>query len=262
MVLTILHSWQFVIQLSLRFAHAYRLCPLKPAVHDVSCILTLTPVIAVPAFWQQRCLCDVINFHSVCREERRQTAFRGEKWVPCVVCWTSAPVLRPVKGKCWKVWGDMNLPECGWGESCCEGVGTYFKTWLFVLVKAYGDSSTTGDLSWTQPSRLGIGGLIKHTPSLVTPWGPWCWSLIQDVQSLQDWLEPCFFYFNSLFSCVLLSFSLCLNVCIFFALSLYPPKTAGVLHGCQEKERPCLFHCLSPFVSCTWINMGWAELLY
>lgn len=32
------------------------------------------------------------------------------------------------------------------------------------------------------------------------------------------------FYFISLFSCVLLSFSLCLNVCVFFALSLYPPK--------------------------------------
>lgn len=39
-------------------------------------------------------------------------------------------------------------------------------------------------------------------------------------------------------------------------------KTAGVLLGCQEKEGPCLFHCLSPSVSCTWINMGWAEFLY
>lgn len=231
----------------------------------MSSTLTLTPVIAVPAFWQQRYLCDVINFHSVCWEERRQTAFRGEKWVPCVACWTSAPVLRPVKGKCSKVCRDMNLPECGWGESCCEGVGTYFKTWLFVLVKAYGDSSTTGDLSWTQPSRLGIGGLIKHTPSLVAPWGSWCWSLIQDVQSLQDWLEPCFFFFfistHSLLVCCSPSLSVSTSVS-FLPCPFTPQKTAGVLHGCQEKERPCLFHCLSPFVSCTWINMGWAVLLY
>lgn len=52
----------------------------------------------------------------------------------------------------------------------CEGAGTYFKTRLFVLVKAHGDSSTAGDLSWTRRSSE-TGELSSHTPSLVAP-GP------------------------------------------------------------------------------------------
>lgn len=35
-----------------------------------------------------------------------------------------------------------------------KGQVDYFKTQLFVLVKAHGDTSTTGNFSWTQPSRL------------------------------------------------------------------------------------------------------------
>lgn len=60
--------------------------------------------------------------------------------------------------------------RCGWGVRGCVGASTYFKTWLFVLVKAYCDSSTTGDLSWTQPS-CETGALSSHAPSLVAP-GP------------------------------------------------------------------------------------------
>lgn len=232
----------------------------------MSSTLTLTPVIAVPAFWQQRYLCDVINFHSVCWEESRQTAFRGEKWVPCVPCWTSAPVLRPVKGKCSKVCRDMNLPECGWGESCCEGVGTYFKTWLFVLVKAYGDSSTTGDLSWTQPSRLGIGGVAQAHPLPGGPLGPLVLVSYTGCPVTTGLTGAMLFFFffistHSFLVCCSPSLSVSTSVS-FLPCPFTPQKTAGVLHGCQEKERPCLFHCLSPFVSCTWINMGWAVLLY
>lgn len=44
---------------------------LKPAIHFVSYTHTLTPVIAVPAFWPQWNLCDVVNIHKcVCAEER------------------------------------------------------------------------------------------------------------------------------------------------------------------------------------------------
>lgn len=226
--------------------HAYRLCPLKPAVHYVSYTLTHTPVIAVPAFWQQRNVCDVINFHSVCREERRQTAFRGEKWVPCVECWTSAPVLWPVKGKCLKVWGDMNLPECGWGESCCEGVGTYFKTWLFVLVKAYGDSSTTGDLSWTQPSRLGIGGLIKHTPSLVAPGAPGAGLLYRLSSHYRtDWSHT-FLFHLTLFLCAALLLPLSQRLCLFCLVPLPPKKPQECCMAARKKKGHASFTVSPP----------------
>lgn len=43
----------------------------------------------------------------------------------------------------------------------------YFKIGLFVLVKAHGDSSTTGHLSWTQASSE-TEELSSHTP----PWWP------------------------------------------------------------------------------------------
>lgn len=51
---------------------------LKPAILFVSYTLILTPVIAVPAFWPQWNMCDVVNIHKcVCRGERRQTVSRG-----------------------------------------------------------------------------------------------------------------------------------------------------------------------------------------
>lgn len=207
----------------------------------MSYTLTLIPVIAVPAFWPQWNVCDVVNFHK-CVLRRRQTAFGGEKWVPCVERWTSAPVLWPVKGICLKVWGDMDVPECGWGESCCERAGTYFKTWLFVLVKAYGDSSTTGDLSCTQPSRLETGELSSHSPSLVAL-GPLGLVSCTGCPVNTGLTGAMLFYFNSLFSYVLLSLSLCLNVCVFFSLSLYPPKnrrSAAWLPGKRRAMPPSL----------------------
>lgn len=133
--------------------------------------------------------------------------------------WTTAPVLWPVKGICLNVWTDMDVPECGWGERDCEGAGTYFKTWLFVLVKTHSDSSTTGDLSWTRPSSE-TGELSSHTPSLVAPGPLGLLSCTGCPVIRADWSHA--FYFNLLFSSMPLCFSLCFSV--FFALSLCPPK--------------------------------------
>lgn len=150
---------------------------------------------------------------------------------------------------------DMNVPHRGWGGMGCEGASTYFKTWLFVLVKAHCDSSTTGDLSWMQLSSE-TGALSSCIP-LWWPQGLWESCIAQDVQSTQDLLEPSQLAFFLLYSSpsVLVSVS-------FLPCPLAPPKTTGALHCCQEKERPRLFHCLSLSFSCTWINMDKAELLY
>lgn len=61
----------------LAHTHAYRLCPLKPAVHFVSYTLTLTPVIAVPAFWPQWNVCDVVNFHKCVLRREKADSVRG-----------------------------------------------------------------------------------------------------------------------------------------------------------------------------------------
>lgn len=74
-------------------------------------------------------------FTSVCWGERRQTAFGGEKWVPCAVCWIWALVLWPVKGICLEVWGDMDVWtrwKLGWGGQ--------------VLILKH------GCLSWSRPA--------------------------------------------------------------------------------------------------------------
>lgn len=47
---------------------------LEPAIRFVSNTLTLTPVIAVPAFWPQLNLCDVVNIHKCVCVQRREKA--------------------------------------------------------------------------------------------------------------------------------------------------------------------------------------------
>lgn len=192
---------------------------LKSAIHFVSYTLTLTPDIAVPAFLPQWNVCDVVKIHKrVCAGDRMQTVLRGWK-VPCLKRWTTALGLWPVKGIFLSVWADMDVPECGWGERGCEGAGTYFKAWLFVLVKAHGDSSNTGDLSWTQPSSE-TGEVSSYTPSLMAPGPLGLLSCSACPVYRADWSHA--FYFNLLFSSAPLCFSLCFSV--FFALSLCPPK--------------------------------------
>lgn len=63
---------------------------------------------------------------------------------------------------------------------------------------------------------------------------------------MRGWLEPCFLIptHSFLMRCFLsrsVSVSVSFSPCPFT-----PQKTAGVLRGCQEKEGPCLLHCLSP----------------
>lgn len=134
---------------------------------------------------------------------------------------------------------------CGRGESWVEGAGTYFKTWLFVLVKACGDSSTTGDLSWTQPSRPETGELSSHPPpplSLVTL-GPLGLVSCIGCPVNAGLTGAMLFHFSSLISYALLSLSLCLSVCVFFSLSLYPPKnrrSAAWLPGKRRAMPPSL----------------------
>lgn len=98
---------------------------------------------------------------------------------------------------CDEMWMCLSVDEV---EGPVKGAGTSFKTRLFVLVKAHCDSSSTGNLSWTQPSsKTGGSSSYTHTP----PWWPRGLqgsSFAQDVQSTQDWVEPCLFYVNLLFS--------------------------------------------------------------
>lgn len=147
----------------------------------------------------------------MCAGQRMHTVLRGWK-VPCVKLW-------PVKGILLNVWADMDVPKCGWGERGCEGAGTYSKARLFVLVKAHGDSSTTGDLSWTQPSSE-TGELSSHTSSLVAPGPQGLLSCTGCPVNRADWSHA--FYFNLLFSSAPLCFSLCFSV--FFCLVPLPPK--------------------------------------
>ena len=148
------------------------------------------------------------------------------------------PVLWPVKGICLNVWGDADLSEHGWGERDRAGAGTYFKTWLFVLVKAHSDSSTTGHLSWTQPSSETRVKLIQAPPSMVAP-GPLALESCMGcpVHTGLTGAILFFVFFSSPFF-VLVSVS--------FALSLCPPKKTQdwALLGCQEKEGQRLIRCL------------------
>lgn len=130
-----------------------------------------------------------------------------------------------------------------------------------------------GCLSWSRPTVtaaplvicLGHSHQVRleswaHTPPPWWPPGASRAGLMHRMSSQHrpDWSRA--FYFNSVFSlfaALLLPLSLSFSPCPFA-----PQKTAGVLHGCQEKEGPRLFHCLCLSVSCTWINMGWAERLY
>lgn len=170
---------------------------LKSVIHLVSYALTLTPLIAAPAFFATMELTHWCGKYSQACVRRKENAgsVEAEKWVPCVQA--TAPVLWPVKGICLNLWGDMDVPQCGWGERGHEGAGTYFKTRLFVLVRTHGDSSNTGDLSWTRPSSE-TWRVELHTP----PWWPqglWGWSFAQNVQSTQGWLELCFLFQLALF---------------------------------------------------------------
>lgn len=72
---------------------------------------------------------------------------------------------------CDEMWMCLSVDEV---EGPVKAAGTYFKTRLFVLVKAHCDSSSTGDLSWTQPSsKNGGSSSYTHTPpSLVAPGPP------------------------------------------------------------------------------------------
>lgn len=116
-----------------------------------------------------------------------------------------------------------------------------------------------GCLSWSEPTVtaatlvicLGHGHQVRlgELSSTPLPDGPRASEagLLHRMSSQHrvDW--SCAFYFNSLFSSNSALFQcLCLSPCPFA-----PQKTAGVLHSCQEKEGPRLFHCLSPSVSCT-----------
>lgn len=142
------------------------------------------------------------KFSQACAEKREGKQRSGsEKWVPCVEYWNSAPVLWPVKGIWLNVWGDVDMPELGWGESCCEGAGTYFKTRLFVLVKALrwqqhhwwfvmDTALKTGDwrVGLTHPPLVAPGG--EGAGAL----GPWGQPLAQDLQSTRGSLKPCFLF--------------------------------------------------------------------
>lgn len=178
----------------------------------------------------------------MCAEEReRRQGWEGEKWVPCVERYSSSPMTCE---------GNMLERVRRYGRAFvrmrlkgCEAAGTYFKTWLYVLVKARSDSSTTGDLSWTQPSRE-TGELSSHTPSLV-PSGP------LDLASrtgcpVNTGLTGAMLFISipSILLCHALSPSVSVSVS-FSPCPFAPQKTAGVLQGCQEKEGPHLFHCLS-----------------
>lgn len=148
------------------------------------------------------------------------------------------PLLWPGKKMCWDVWEDVDLSALRWGERMWDGAGTDFKTRLFVLVQTHGDSSTTGDLSWTQPSSQ-TPQLSLSTPSPLLQPGP-------------QGLVPCvgcpvhaglvgamhFLFQRASSDSVYASFQTCPFV---------PRKqTAEVLLGCQEKEGSCLFCCFAP----------------
>lgn len=137
-------------------------------------------------------------------------------------------------------------------EGPVKGAGTYFKTRLFVLVKAQCDSSSTGDLSWTQPSsKTGGSSSYTHTPpSLVAPGPPglvFCTGC--PVNTGLSGAMP-FLCQLALFFCTPTP-TPPLSVCLFRLVPLPPKKTAGAQHVCQEKEKPRLFHRVSFSVSCT-----------
>lgn len=113
-----------------------------------------------------------------------------------------------------------------------------------------------GCLSWSRPTVTAAPLVIclghsHHTrlerwAHMPPPWWPlalWGLCTAQDVQSTQDWLEPCVFLSICSF---LLHPSSSVFVCVSFCVPcpFAPPKTTGALRGCQEKEKPLLFHCL------------------
>lgn len=99
---------------------------------------------------------------------------------------------------CDEMWMCLSVDEV---EGPVKGAGTYFKTRLFVLVKAHCDSSSTGNLSWTQPSsKTGGSSSYTHTP---LPGGPGASRarLLHRMSSQHrtEWSHA-FFYVNLLFS--------------------------------------------------------------
>lgn len=161
---------------------------------------------------------------------------------------------------CDEMWMCLSVDEV---EGPVKGAGTYFKTRLFVLVKAHCDSSSTGDLSWTQPSsKTGGSSSYTHTP---LPGGPGASrARLLHRMSSQHRTEWSHAFFMSTCSFLLhhIPPTPLLSVCLFRLVPLPPKKTAGAQHACQEKEKPHLFHRVSFSVSCTWINMSWSGLLY
>lgn len=176
------------------------------------------------------------KFSQACAEKREGKQPSGsEKWVPCVEYWNSDPVLWPVKGIWLNVWGDVDVPELGWGESCCEGAGTYFKTRLFVLVKA---------LRWQQHHwwfvmdkdwRVGL------THPLWWPRGGPGASLLLRMSSQHGAHWSRAFYFNTVFpNALLLSLSLSSSVSAsvsFFSLSLYTPPSKKPQECCTAARK-------------------------
>lgn len=118
-----------------------------------------------------------------------------------------------------------------------------------------------GCLSWSRPTVtaaplvicLGHSHQVRldswaHTPPPWWPRGLWGWSLAQDVQSTQDWLEPCFLFQLTLFfyGALFLPLSQCL--CLFRLVPLPPKKPQECCTAARKKKGHASF-TVSPSLS-------------
>ncbi len=120
-----------------------------------------------------------------------------------------------------------------------------------------------GCLSWSRPAVTAAPLVIclghrhqvrpesrAHTPPPWWPRGPLGLVSCTGCPVNTGLTGAVLFYFNSFLLRRSPSPSVSVSVS-FSPCPFAPQKTAGVLHGCQEKEGPRLFHCLSLSVSCT-----------